>query len=254
MRRGASCAIAPSAIAHSNSQLAPPKWNARFFLNVIVPILIPSMVRRIDSDFPSGDRPRGAAIPSEKCVNQSRSGDGRRAGLERGMERAEMRELGTGGRGAEVRPPAAAPAAAVSRTGNCWPARGRRRSRSHDGCWSVSWLAGCCCGFGVRRLARPGSGNGEVRHRPARSEWPARRGDSPWKCPNDSANWIASANSASREPVFTCFRNQFIRVFVPMLYYNIEGKADVNRPASRRDPSTLCDWCNGRVSTRMKRA
>jgi hypothetical protein len=39
----ASCAIAPSAIAHSNSQLAPPKWNARFFLDVIVPILIPSM-------------------------------------------------------------------------------------------------------------------------------------------------------------------------------------------------------------------
>jgi hypothetical protein len=40
----ASCAIAPSAIAHSNSPLAPPKWNARFFfLDVIVPILIPSM-------------------------------------------------------------------------------------------------------------------------------------------------------------------------------------------------------------------
>jgi hypothetical protein len=37
------CACAPSAIAHSNSQLAPPKWNARFVLNVIVPILIPSM-------------------------------------------------------------------------------------------------------------------------------------------------------------------------------------------------------------------
>jgi len=39
----ASWAVAPLPIAHSNSQLAPPKWNARFFLNVIVPILIPSM-------------------------------------------------------------------------------------------------------------------------------------------------------------------------------------------------------------------
>jgi hypothetical protein len=41
---GAFCAAAPSAIAHSNSPLARPKWNARFVLNVIVPILIPSMV------------------------------------------------------------------------------------------------------------------------------------------------------------------------------------------------------------------
>jgi hypothetical protein len=31
------------AVAHSNSPLAPPKWNARFFLDVIVPILIPSL-------------------------------------------------------------------------------------------------------------------------------------------------------------------------------------------------------------------
>jgi hypothetical protein len=31
-------------MAHSNSQLAPPKWNARFFLDFIIPILIPSVV------------------------------------------------------------------------------------------------------------------------------------------------------------------------------------------------------------------
>jgi hypothetical protein len=40
---GVAWASAPSAVAHSNNQLAPPKWNARFFLGVIVPILIPSV-------------------------------------------------------------------------------------------------------------------------------------------------------------------------------------------------------------------
>src|ERR1700730_287612 len=33
---------------------------------------------------------------------------------------------------------------------------------------------------------------------------------SAWKCPNESANWTASANSASREPCLTFDRNQFM--------------------------------------------
>jgi hypothetical protein len=60
----ASWAIAPSAIAHSNSPLAPPKWNARFFLDVIVPILIPSVFDGSIPIFPSGNR-TSAAIPRE---------------------------------------------------------------------------------------------------------------------------------------------------------------------------------------------
>ncbi len=72
LRRGggaaASWAIARLPIAHSNSQLAPPKWNARFFLNVIVPILIPSMATDRFRFSPGGsprwrgDPLRGASI------------------------------------------------------------------------------------------------------------------------------------------------------------------------------------------------
>src|SRR5436190_20790721 len=60
----------------------------------------------------------------------------------------------------------------------------------------------------------------------------AARAISPWKCPNDSANWIASANSASREPVLMLFRNHFTSVYAlprrpsldhPLLQYNIGG-------------------------------
>jgi hypothetical protein len=51
----------------------------------------------------------------------------------------------------------------------------------------------------------------------------------PWKCPNDSTNWIASAKSASLEPCLTFERNHFMptspatdgREAAPMLYYNI---------------------------------
>ena len=65
----ASCANAPSAIAHSNSQLAPPKWNARFFLDVIVPILIPSMC---DGSIPIFPRRIGrVARRSPREVHQS---------------------------------------------------------------------------------------------------------------------------------------------------------------------------------------
>ena len=70
----------------------------------------------------------------------------------------------------------------------------------------------------------------------------------PWKCPNDSANWIASANSASREPCLTCFRNQFMMTCafpeaaklsaVPMLYYNIGGR-EVTRSHERSAPQTV---------------
>ncbi len=52
-------------------------------------------VRRIDSDFPLVGQPRGD--PFGECINQSKSGDGRRPGLERGMQRAEIRELGASG-------------------------------------------------------------------------------------------------------------------------------------------------------------
>ena len=53
---------------------------------VIVRILIPSMCDGSISIFPRRS-PRGAANPSG-CINQSMSGDGRRAGLERAMQRA----------------------------------------------------------------------------------------------------------------------------------------------------------------------
>jgi hypothetical protein len=38
---------------------------------------------------------------------------------------------------------------------------------------------------------------------------------SPWKCPNDNTNWIASANSARREPCLILDRNHFIRRRTP---------------------------------------
>ena len=64
--------------------------------DVIVPILIPSMC---DGSIPIFPRwiSRVARRSPQGCINQSRSGDGRCAGLERGMQRAEMRELGAGG-------------------------------------------------------------------------------------------------------------------------------------------------------------
>ena len=48
----ASWAIAPPAAAHSSSQLAPPRWKARLFWNLIVPVLMPSTERWPDFDFP----------------------------------------------------------------------------------------------------------------------------------------------------------------------------------------------------------
>ena len=65
-----------------------------------------------------------------------------------------------------------------------------------------------------------------------REETMAACAANPWKCPNDSANWIASANSASREPVLMLFRNHFTSVYAlprrpsldhPLLHYNIGG-------------------------------
>ena len=46
--------------------------------------------------------------------------------------------------------------------------------------------------------------------RPA-SAWSLPARPPAWKCPNDSANWIASANSASREPCLMFDRNHFMR-------------------------------------------
>ena len=192
------------AIAHSNSQLAPPKWNARFFLNVIVPILIPSMC---DGSIPIFPRRIGrvARRTLRECINQSRSGDGRRAGLEREMHASRDARTRRRWSGAEVRSPAAAPAAAAWRTGNCWPARGRRRSRRRR---SVVVIVVGRLLLRLRLAAcAAGPGDGEIGIRQADAGLSARA--APWKCPNDSANWIASANSASREPVLGCFRNQF---------------------------------------------
>ena len=93
----ASWAIAWLLTAHSNSQLAPPKWNVRFFLNVIVRILIPSICNGSILIFLGGSATRGASDPLGECINQSRSGGGGRAGLEWKMERAEMREFGVDG-------------------------------------------------------------------------------------------------------------------------------------------------------------
>ena len=207
----ASWAIAPSPIAHSNSQLAPPKWNARFFLNVIVPILIPSMCDGSISIFPRWIGRVCAAIPlGSASINRGQEAGGARD-WNAGCERAEMRELGVGGQ--------------VQKFDRLRQLQQRRRGEQEivgqrddgadragsAGCWSVSWSEGCCCCAASLAAARAAA---MARSRSASAGLNRRRGaaTSPWKCPNDSANWIASANSASREPCLRCFRNQFMTI------------------------------------------
>src|SRR4026208_570766 len=62
-----------------------------------VPILIPSMCDGSIPIFPRWIGHAWRSDPLGECINQSRSGGGRRAGLEWRMERAEMREFGIGG-------------------------------------------------------------------------------------------------------------------------------------------------------------
>src|SRR6266568_8194062 len=87
--------------------------------------------------------------------------------------------------------------------------------------WSVSGVDGCCvfaASLEVFWDARLWALSRSACVRPVVIAAAAKA----WKCPNDNANWIASANSASREPCLSCFRNHFMRAFVSMLYYNIE--------------------------------
>ena len=107
-------------------------------------------------------------------------------------------------------------------------------AQASAGCWSVSGLEGAC--FCAASLALSGAATVPMYARSAcdRPVWIAGAACAaiPWKCPNDSANWIASANSASRESVLMCYRNHFMPSYahpkdspgisaVPMLYYNI---------------------------------
>jgi len=47
--------------------------------------------------------------------------------------------------------------------------------------------------------------------------------------PNESANWIASANSASREPCLRCFGTSSSGSSSQCYIITSEGKGDVNR-------------------------
>ena len=188
-------------------------------------------VRRIDFDFPSVDRPHGAAISSGS------------ASINRGQETGGARDWNAG-----RSEPRCANSAPVVRCRSS-TARGssssggvanrellaseRTAQIAQSGPVLVGIVVEGCCGLRKRLRGGERSGNGEIAHPSGRAEPVCAA--SPWKCPNDSANWIASANSASREPCLRCFRNQFTtscafperprclpsRLGRPMLYYNI---------------------------------
>ena len=164
-------------------------------------------VRRIDSDFPSVDRPR-VTRRSPRGVHQSID-----------VRRREAR--GTGTRDASE--PRWANSASVVRYRSsiaCGSSQQRRRGeqeivgqrddgadRAGVGRVLVGIVIGRLLLRGFAGRIERGVRDGEI-GRSGRIAGAACAA-APWKCPNDSANWIASANSASREPCLRCFRNQF---------------------------------------------
>ena len=75
----ASSAIALLPIAHSMSQLAPPRWTARLLLNFIVPILIPSNCDGPISIYPLMDRPHVMRrSPQGASINRCQEAGGAR--------------------------------------------------------------------------------------------------------------------------------------------------------------------------------
>ena len=143
-----------------------------------------------------------------------------------------MRELGVGGQVQKFDRPAAAATAAASRTATLLASE--MTAQIAQASAGVVGIVSRTAAASVRlRLPHPCARlSGVDRDRPAsgRSRSRARLAATAWKCPNDSANWIASANSASREPCLRCFRNHFTTTYAfpggrylgrPMLYYNI---------------------------------
>ena len=104
-----------------NSQLAPPTWNARLLLNVIVPILIPSCDGSISIiPWRIGRVSRGDPLRAHQSIDVRRR-EGRGTGMASGPSSDERTRRRSSDK--EVRPPAAAATAAVPRTARCWPAR-----------------------------------------------------------------------------------------------------------------------------------
>ena len=207
-------------------------WNAVLFWNVIVGILIPSMCDGPISIYPWRTARVTRRSPSGASVNRCQEAGGARDWKANGPssdERTRHRRSGT-----EIRRPAAAAIAAVSRTA--------RFGQRHDGADGArirrsgryrGWKVAAAPRF---RLWLPSS-DVPAQARSASAK-PAAIAGAAWRPPRGNARTTAQTGSRARTAlaaslVLTCFRNHFIEnsrpvprggqglSAVPMLYYNI---------------------------------
>ena len=172
------------------------------------------------------------------------SGDGGSARLKGDAGRVQMDELGVGG--------------LVQEFDRLRKQQQRRRRKQHrvrqrdDGADRASVVrllvgivvgAGCCW---ADRLTVGGQVGGVERGLAGRLNAGAACAATPWKCPNESTNWMASANSASREPCLMFDRNHFMPICAshrkargipaaPTLQYNIARTGGRCQPESVRN-------------------